>query len=117
MANLLNTTVAANYNSVFNSNLLNNGLSQGLGGRTVIATIVKDSGDMTEAQLVAVLRALTVAGGDGKGTDSDGPDAFTIAGVYWDGSNDPAYVALQGTGTVNTAPVTGYTVAEVVVFA
>lgn len=109
MADLTNTTIAANYNQIVNT--------QGLGGRTLICTIVKDSGDMTEAELVAVLRALGNAGGSGSGDDTNGPDAFTVAGIADFDGTDPVYVALQGTGTVNTTPVTGFTVAVVAEFA
>ena len=91
-------TVAANYESLFNSNLRNNGLSQGLGGKLIIATLVKDSGDATEAQLLAAIKTFERAGGDGSGTDTGGPDAFTVVGFSWDGSTDASvYVALQGT--------------------
>ena len=99
----------ANANQIVNT--------QGIGGRTLVCTIVKDSGDMTEAELVSVLRALGNAGGDGVGNDVGGPDAFTVVGISdFDGS-DPAYVMLQGTGTVNTTPVSGFTVAVVAEFA
>ena len=109
-------TVAANYESLFNSNLRNNGLSQGLGGKLIIATLVKDSGDATEAQLLAAIKTFERAGGDGSGTDTGGPDAFTVVGFSWDGSTDASvYVALQGTGTLGSAP-SGYTITEVVTF-
>jgi hypothetical protein len=72
-----------------------------LGGRTLICTIVKDSGDATEAELSAVIKALGNAGGDGSGTDTNGPDAFTVAGVAGTIGTDDVYLALQGTGTVN----------------
>lgn len=101
-------SVAVNYEQIVNT--------QGIGGKTIIATIVKDSGDMTEAELVTVLKALGTAGGDGTGSDTGGPDAFTVVGIAdFDGS-DPVYVALQGTGTLNTTPVTGFTVAAVATF-
>lgn len=109
MPSLLGTTVSTNYEQIVNT--------QGIAGRTIIATIVKDSGDMTEAELVTVLKALTIAGGSGSGSDTNGPDAFTVVGIAdFDGS-DPAYVALQGTGTLPTAPVSGFTVAAVATFA
>lgn len=88
----------------------------GLGGRTLICTIVKDSGDATEAELSAVIKALGNAGGDGSGTDTGGPDAFTVAGVSGFDGTDPIYVALQGTGTPAAAPVTGFTLAVVATF-
>ena len=102
------TTFGANYEQIVNT--------QGLSGRLLICTIVKDSGDATEAELVEVLKALGNAGGDGTGTDQGGPDAFTVVGVAdFDGS-DPVYVALNGTGTPASAPVVGFTLAVVATF-
>ncbi len=88
----------------------------GLGGRTLIVSVVNDSGDATEAELSAVIRALGQAGGSGNGSDTNGPDAFTVAAVAGTIGTDPVYLALQGTGTVNTAPVAGFTVAVVAEF-
>lgn len=107
MADLTNTTIAANYNQLFTGT--------GLGGRTLIVSVVKDSGDATEAQLLAVIRALQNAGGSGSGTDDNGPDAFTIAGIAGTIGTDPVYVALQGTGTVGNVP-SGYTVTTIAEF-
>jgi hypothetical protein len=91
--------------------------TQGLSGRLLVCTIVKDDGDATEAQLVSVLKALGNAGGSGNGSDTNGPDAFTVVAVSdFDGS-DPVYVVLQGTGTPNTTPVTGFTLAIVATLA
>ncbi len=102
------TTVGANFEQIVNT--------QGIGGRTLVVTIVKDAGDMTEAELVTVLKAITLAGGDGTGTDTGGPDAFTVVGIAdFDGS-DPAYVMLQGTGTLGGVPA-GFTIATVATFA
>jgi hypothetical protein len=103
------TTVGANFEQIVNA--------QGLGGNTVIATIVKDSGDMTEAELVTVLKAIESAGGSGNGSDVDGPDAFVVAGIADFDGTDPVYVALQGTGTLRTTQVTGFTIAVVATFA
>ena len=91
--------------------------TQGLSGRLLVCTIVKDAGDATEAELVSVLKALGNAGGSGNGSDTNGPDAFTVAAVSdFDGS-DPVYVVLQGTGTPNTTPVSGFTLAVVATLA
>lgn len=95
------TTVGANFEQIVNT--------QGLGGRTLIVTIVKDSGDMTEAELVTVLKAITRSRGNNQ-------DAFTVAGIADFDGTDPVYVALQGTGTVEAAPVAGFTVATVAGF-
>jgi hypothetical protein len=107
MADLTGTTIAANYNKL--------NTASGLGGRTLIVSVVKDSGDATEAQLLAVIRAISNAGGDGTGTDQGGPDAFSIAGIAGTIGTDPVYVALQGTGTVGNVPA-GYTVTTVAEF-
>lgn len=110
MANLISSTVGsttfgANYEQIVNT--------QGLSGRLLVCTLVKDAGDMTEAELVSNLKALEQAGGDGTGTDVGGPDAFTVVAISdFDGS-DPAYIVLQGTGTPKAAPVTGFTLAVV----
>jgi len=91
--------------------------TQGLSGRLLVCTIVKDVGDATEAELVSVLKALGNAGGSGNGSDTNGPDAFTVAAVSdFDGS-DPVYVVLQGTGTPAAAPVVGFTLAVVATLA
>ena len=91
--------------------------TQGLSGRLLVCTIVKDAGDATEAELVTVLKALGNAGGSGNGSDTNGPDAFTVAAVSdFDGS-DPVYVVLQGTGTPAAAPVVGFTLAVVATLA
>ena len=101
-------SVAANYNQLTTA--------QGLAGRTVIVSVVKDSGDATEAELLSVIRALEQAGGDHSGTDTNGPDAFVVAGISGTIGTDPVYLALQCTGTVPTAPVSGFTVAVVANF-
>jgi hypothetical protein len=108
-ATIGSTTFGANYEQIVNT--------QGLSGRLIIATIVKDTGDMTEAELVTVLKALERAGGDGTGTDKTGPDAFNVVGIADFDGTDPCYVALNGTGTLPSAPVSGFTVAAVATFA
>ena len=91
-------------------------VGNGLGPRTLICTIVKDSGDATEAELSAVLRAIGQPQGVSNPGDVNGPDAFTVAGVSGTIGTDPVYVALQGTGTPASAPVTGFTLAVVATF-
>ena len=113
MANLISSTIGsttfgANYEQIVNT--------QGVSGRLLVCTIVKDAGDMTEAELVDVLQALGNAGGSGNGSDINGPDAFTVVGIADFDGTDPAYVMLQGTGTVNTTPVSGFTLAVVATF-
>jgi hypothetical protein len=110
MANLISSTVGAttfgaNYEQIVNT--------QGLSGRLLVCTLVKDAGDATEAELVALLKALGNAGGDGTGTDIGGPDAFTVAAVSDFDGTDPIYVVLQGTGTPSATPVAGFTLAVV----
>ena len=77
--------------------------TQGLSGRLIVADISKTGADATEAEIVATLKALGSAGGSGTGTDTNGPDAFTVVGFNAATlGTDPAYVILQGTGTLNT---------------
>jgi hypothetical protein len=91
--------------------------TQGLSGRLIVATIVKDAGDITEAELVTVLKRIGNAGGSGNGSDTNGPDAFTVVAVSDFDGTDPVYVVLQGTGTLITTEVTGFTVATVATLA
>jgi hypothetical protein len=83
--------------------------TQGLSGRILECSIVKDAGDMTEAEFVTVLKALGNAGGSGNGSDTNGPDAFTVVGISDFDGTDPVQVLLQGTGTPSGTPVTGFT--------
>jgi len=103
------TTIAPNYAKL-------NVDTSGLGAKTLIVTIVKDSGDATEAQLKSVIRALEVSGGSGNGSDTNGPDAFVCVGLSGTIGTDPVYAAFQGNGTINTTPVSGYTVTTVATF-
>ena len=78
--------------------------TQGLSGRLIVADIAKGTGSATEAELVSVLKALGSAGGSGNGSDTNGPDAFTVVGFKAATlGTDPAYVILQGTGTLGTS--------------
>jgi predicted TIM-barrel enzyme len=86
MADLTGDSVAANFEQI------NKGVN-GLGGRTQIVSVNKGTGDHTEAELVALTKALSV------GTTAD-PDTFTVAGIAGTVGTDPVYLALQGTGTV-----------------
>jgi len=92
--------------------------TQGLSGRLLAVSIVKDGGsDMTEAELVAVLKAITQAGGSGNGSDTNGPDAFTVVGISDFDGTDPVNVLLQGTGTLNATPVTNFTITTTATYA
>ena len=94
-------------------------VGNGLGARTLIVSVNKAGGDHTQAELSALIKALGNAGGSGNGTDQNGPDAFTVAGVAGTVGTDPVYLALQGTGTVGTTEsdyVTGITLAVVAEF-
>lgn len=105
MANLIastvgSTTFGANYEQIVNT--------QGLSGRLLVVDVVKGTGDMTEAELVSVIKALTIGKDIG-----DTNDAFTVVAVSAFDGTDPAYLVLQGTGTLSTsadAYVTGFTV-------
>jgi hypothetical protein len=91
-----NTTVGANY--------LKYSISQSDAGREIIVKIAKT--DMTHAELNTIINAITVSGGDGTGSDQNGPDAFTVAAVgtangsaFVSGTTDVVFLRLQGTGT------------------
>jgi hypothetical protein len=94
--------------------------TQGLSGRFIVVSIAKGTGSATEAELVTTLKALGKAGGSGTGTDTNGPDAFTVVGFNAATlGTDPAYAVLQGTGTLSTGAgdyVADITVSEVVTF-
>lgn len=109
-----NTTVGANYNKFSNA--------QSDVGRELIISASKTN--ITDADLRAVYAQLTLAGGDGSGTDADGPDAFTLSSVgtadgsaFVSGTTDVVYFKAQGTGTPNLTTVSGVTLAVVAVFA
>jgi hypothetical protein len=80
---------------------------------------------MTDADVLAVYRQLAGhAGGDGTGTDTDGPDAGTWAAfgtadgsAFVSGTTDVAFIRLQTTGTPDTTTVAGVTLAVVATFA
>lgn len=94
-------------------------VGNGLGTRTLIVSVNKGTGSHTQAELDALIQALGNAGGSGTGTDTNGPDAFTVAGVSGTIGTDPVYLALQGTGTVSTGAgdyVADITVAVVATF-
>jgi hypothetical protein len=91
-------------------------------GRTLIVSASKT--DITNAELAAAIAQLTLAGGDGTGTDTGGPDAFTIAGVgtatgvaFVSGTTDVVYLRVQGTGTPNLTTIGGVVLAKVCEFA
>jgi hypothetical protein len=101
--------MTANFEQIVNT--------QGLSGRILECSIVKDAGDMTEAEFVTVLKVLQNAGGSGNGSDTNGPDAFTVVGIADFDGTDPVQVLLQGTGTPSTTPVTGFTLSVTATYA
>lgn len=116
MANLISSTVGSTTFGVNYEQIVN---TQGLTGRLIIASVNKGTGDINEAELVALTKALGNAGGDGTGTDLGGPDAFTVVGISAFDGTDPMYIALQGTGTLSTGAgdyVADITVAVVATF-
>lgn len=108
------TTVGANYNKFSNA--------QSDVGRELIISASKTN--ITHDDLLAVYRQLTQAGGDGTGSDTGGPDAFTLSSVgtadgsaFVSGTTDVVYLKAQGTGTPKLTEVSGVTLAIVAVFA
>ena len=86
----------------------------GLGPRTRIFSVNKGTGDHTQAELDALVDAMTTGT-----TLANSADAVTIAGVAGTVGTDPVHIAVQGTGTVATTAgdyVADITVAEVADF-
>lgn len=103
MADLTSDAIASNFNKF--------SISQSDAGREQIVKISADAG-ITNNELLAIYRNLTVAGGDGTGTDVGGPDAFTIAAVgtaagaaFVAGTTQVVFMRVQGTGTLSTSAV------------
>jgi hypothetical protein len=97
-------------------------INQSDAGRELVISASKSN--MVHTDLLAVYRQLTLAGGDGTGTDTGGPDAFTFAGfgtadgtAFESGATDVVYFRIQGTGTPNLTTVSSVTLALVAVFA
>ena len=93
-------------------------------GRELVIQVTKSgSGNLTDAILLGVYRQLTVSGGDGTGSDANGPDAFTFAGfgtadgsAFVSGTTTDVFFRIQGTGTPNTTTVSGATITVVATF-
>jgi hypothetical protein len=117
MADLTATTVAANFNKHV--------ISQSDAGHELVVKVALT--DMTDANLKAIYNAITLAGGSGNGSDTDGPDAFTVAGfgtangaAFVSGTTDVVFFRVQGSGgtfnTTTAAAGTGATVTVEAVF-
>jgi hypothetical protein len=121
MANIISQTVGS---TTVGANYLKHAISTSDAGRTLIVKIALSN--MTDANVSAMINAIGQAGGSGNGTDQDGPDAFTIAGVgtangaaFVSGTTDVLFLKVQGTGTFDTtvaAASTGATVTVEAVF-
>jgi len=101
MADLTNTTIAANFEKAIGTAAP----VSGLGSTTVVATLGKTN--ITNAEVVAALKAAT-----------GGNINMTVAGVTVANAN-VVYVALQGTSTIATTSnfgATGVTLTPVVTF-
>ncbi len=114
-----NAGVANAYNTTNYEKMV---ISQADVGRELIVSASKTS--MTNAELKAARAQLTLAGGDGTGSDVNGPDAFTVAAfgtadgtAFVSGTTDVVYFRLQGTGTPDTTTIGGVVLAVVAVFA
>ena len=69
----------------------------GLGARTRIYSVNKGTGDVSQAELDTLVQKLTL------GLVSGTSDAVTVAGVAGFDGSDPLYIAVQGTGAVDTS--------------
>ncbi len=94
-------------------------------GRELVIQVTKSgSGNLTDTILAAVRAQLTLAAGDGSGTDVGGPDAFTVAAfgtadgsAFATGTTTDVFFRIQGTGTPNTSTVSGATITVLATFA
>ena len=110
--------------ATFGANFGKHSLSQSDVGRELIISVTKSgSGNVTDTVLTAVRNQLTLAGGDATGTDSNGPDAFTIGAVgtadgsaFVSGTTTVVFLRVQGTGTPNLTTISGATLAQVCEF-
>ena len=93
-------------------------------GRELIISVTKSgSGNLTDEILQGVYAQLTLAGGDGTGNDTDGPDAFTLSSIgtadgsaFVSGTTTVVFMKAQGTGTPDTTDVDGAAIAVVATF-
>jgi hypothetical protein len=95
-------------------------ISQSDAGRELVVKVALTN--MTNDDLYAIYQAITLSGGDGTGSDTNGPDAFTVAGfgtangsAFVSGTTDVVYFRVQGTGTFNTTTAAAGTGATVTV--
>lgn len=93
-------------------------VGQGIAGRTVIVSITgTDDTNVTQAELDGVIAGITY--GETQGSPAQ-TDAFTVVGVSGTVASGTMYLALQGTGTVQTTKgdyFTAVTVTSVADFA
>lgn len=69
----------------------------GLGPKTRIYSVNKGTGSHTQSELNTLVQKLTA------GITKDVSDAVTVAGIAGTVGTDPLYIAVQGTGAVDTA--------------
>ena len=76
-------------------------VGQGIAGKTIIVSAVGTSGnDLLQSELDALVRGITYGETNGSPAQTD---AFTVVGISGTVDNGSAmYLALQGTGTVQT---------------
>ena len=108
------TTVGANFEKFFNS-------QSDVGTERIISAT--KGGGLAHADLKAVLAQLTLAAGSGNGSDTNGPDAFTVTAMgtaagtaFSSGVTTVVFFKVQGDGTPNIGAVSGVTLATVAVF-
>jgi hypothetical protein len=90
------TGVAASYVNANYEQLVN---TQGLSGNLIVASISKGTGSATEAEIVGVLKKICNGTDVGSTNDAFNVVGFTAATL----GTDPAYVLLNGTGTLGTS--------------
>lgn len=92
----------------------NSKAGNGLGGKTMIVSVGVGGGAISQAQLDGIITGLT--NGNSLVNNNEKTDAFTVAavGAFTAGASTSVTLALQGTGTPNTADAGEYFAAATV---
>lgn len=104
MADLFSQAVTVNNagatQATFGANYATRTPGNGIAGRTVIVSVTHTSGGVSQANLNAIVRRITMQ--SAPGTDVPAADAFTVAGIAGTIGSGVMHLALQGTGIVGT---------------
>ena len=80
-----------------------NTTGNGLGPVTKILSLVKGTGDHTQAELDSVLTKLTAGVPNSSDPKINDFDAVTVVGIAGTIGTDPVHIAVQGSGRIGTS--------------